>query len=206
MKSVSRVLSKYKKLRANSSFWVYLSLSLCALTLPFLAGFYPVVRFTDEQIDVHVYQDHVMVDGHYVYKNPFPFPVVQGFSIPLPVDDEHPMPINISVEQQFPEQRPIPVQFIWGRHRFEMVFSAGEEVGVRVQYRQHAPVKNARYILTTTQPWGRPLMSGVYRVFASGVRITSSNYPLLPSEPGILSFNRNNFMPENDWHFSWKVL
>lgn len=193
------------KLRANSSRWVYLSLLLCALTLPFLTGFYPIVRFTDEQIDIRVYPDHVWVDGYYVYKNPFPFPVVQGFSIPLPVDSEHPMPIQVSVRQQFPKQKPVPVRFIMGKHRFDMAFSAKEEIGIQVQYRQHAPAKNARYILTTTQPWKRPLMTGVYRLFAKEVKIASSNYPLHPSGPGVLSFHRKNFMPQHDWNFAWQV-
>ncbi len=46
------------------------SLLLCALLLALLAGLHPIVRFTEEQIDVHVHPDHVHVEGHYVYKNP----------------------------------------------------------------------------------------------------------------------------------------
>lgn len=50
---------------------------LAALVLfPFLAGFYPTVRFPREYIDVHVFPGHITVKARYVYKNPFPFPVV----------------------------------------------------------------------------------------------------------------------------------
>ena len=61
--------------------WLYVCLLYFAFTFPLLSGLYPVVRFNEEQIDIHVHPDHVRVEGQYVYKNPLPFPVVQGFSI-----------------------------------------------------------------------------------------------------------------------------
>lgn len=187
----------------NSSFRLYLYLSLFALAFPFLAGLYPIVRFTQEQIDIEVHPEYVSIKGYYVYENPLPFPVAQGFSIPLPVDSDHPMPVQISAKQLFPEEKPIPLRFLLGKHRFEMAFSSKEEVIILVQYRQQAPKKNARYILTTTKSWKNPLIQGVYKLFPEGVKIVSSNYPLQPEESGALIFLRKNFMPEADWNFSW---
>ena len=193
-------------LNFGSSPWLYLSLLLCVLLFPFMAGFYPIVRFPEEQIDIEVYPDHIWVKGIYAYKNPFPFPVVQGFSIPFPVDSDHPVPVLVSAEQLSPEKRPIPLRYILGKHRFDLTFKAKEKINVRVKYRQHSPIKNARYILITTKPWQRPLKQGRYRLFPKGVRITSSNYMLVPGKTKTFCFEKENFMPEYDWEFSWEAM
>ena len=180
------------------------SLLLWVLALPFAAGIYPVVSFTEEQIDVVVYPDHVEVSGRYVYRNRFPFAVVQGLSIPLPVDEDQPLPIFVAAWHGTGEE-PIPLRYVLGRHRFELRFAAGEEIHLRVDYRQQAPSGTARYILTTTRPWRRPLRRGVYRAFAKGVTLTSSSYPLEADSDGASSFVREDFMPSRDWRLSWEV-
>lgn len=180
-------------------------LLICVIALIFLIGIYPVVRFTREQIDIIVHEEHVKVNGIYVYMNPFPFPVVQGFSIPFPVDSGHPNPIQISVKDLSRQGKSIPIRFILGKHRFNLAFRAGEEIRIQVQYIQYASEKNASYILTTTKPWKFPLIQGIYRLFPKGVEIISSNYTLKPNGFGALCFLRKNFMPQTDWLFSWEV-
>ena len=182
-----------------------LYLLLFGLVFPFLVGLRPIARFSEEQIDIHVYQDHVRVNGYYIYENPFPFPVVQGFLLPLPVDESHPQPILISAKKLSPTEKPIPIRSIFGRYLFDLTLAAGERSKILIQYYQHTPEKNARYILTTTEPWRRPLVRGLYRLLPQGVKITSSNYYLDSSEPGFLRFQRQEFMPQNDWLFSWEV-
>lgn len=188
----------------NYHFWPILTILLVALVFPFFAGLYPIVRFTHEQIDIHVFSDHVMVKGHYIYENPFPFPVIQGFSIPLPIDADHLPPTHISAKQLSPTERSIPAPFILGKHRFELQFRSKEKVSVQVQYRQHTPKKDARYLLTTTKPWRRPLIKGVYKLIPKGVVITHSNYLLQPKGSIISCFEKEKFMPESDWLFSWE--
>jgi hypothetical protein len=185
--------------------WTSLSLVLYALVLPFLAGLYPLVRFPAEQIDIQVYPDFVRVEGSYVYTNPFPFPVIQGLSLPLPVDATHPMPVEITVERVAPRPHTLPLRFILGRYRFDLAFAARETIQIKAHYRQQAPGKQARYILTTTYPWCRPLEEGRYRLMARGVTILTSNYLLTASAPGVLHFERTAFMPQHDWQFSWEV-
>ncbi len=187
-------------------FWPIFSILLTILILPFLTGLYPMVRFTEEQITINVYPDHVIVKGLYVYKNPFPFPVVQGFSIPFSVDQDHPDPIHISVRTLSPEKKFIPIRYILGKHRFDLHFQSKEKVLVHVQYSQHTSVMNARYLLTTTKPWRRPLIKGTYRLFTENVKIIDSNYLLKPDKTKIFSFERKNFMPNYDWEFSWEIL
>jgi hypothetical protein len=180
-----------------------ISLLLIAVILPFASGVIPTVNFTSERIDVHVYCDEIVVEGYYFYKNPFPFPVIQGFSIPFPVDQDHPKPIEVKVERLTPIKEAISIRHIFGSTGFDVYFSGLEEVEVRVSYRQKAGGENATYILTTTQPWGKPLESGVYTLYPHGTVIVSSNYLLdLPGKaPG---FHKTGFMPDKDWHFTWR--
>ncbi len=179
------------------------SLLLIAATFPFASGIIPVVHFKSERIDVHVYPDEILVDGHYFYKNPFPFPAVQGFTIPFPMDKDHPMPMDVHVERLTPIKEELRIRRTFGNTGFDAYFSAHEEAEIRVSYRQKAGGENATYILTTTRPWGRPLESGYYTLYPHGTIIESSNYPLdLPGKaPG---FHKTGFMPDKDWQFTWR--
>jgi len=211
-----------------------LSILALSLALPFLAGIWPIVRFTRERIEVYVHPGSITVIGYYVYRNPYFFPVVQGLSVPFPVDENHPIPEDISAvrlsldgtevgagrterldlaEMDAPKAgrlslnahggKIIPLRYFLGAHRFELRFLPNEEVVVKIRYTQKAYVKNGTYILTTTRPWRAPLEEGVYRIYPSGVRITSSHYRLTEHGKGVLGFHKTGFMPEADWSFSW---
>jgi hypothetical protein len=172
-----------------------------ATVLPFASGVIPTVHFTSERIDVHVYPDEIVVDGHYFYKNPFPFPVAQGFTIPFPIDKDHPEPMEVNVERLTPTKEAIRTRCTFGSTGFDAYFSAHEEAEIRVSYRQRARGAKATYILTTTKPWGKALESGVYTLYPHGTAIVSSNYPLDLSgtAPG---FHKTGFMPDKDWQFT----
>jgi len=204
------------------------------LMLPFLSGIWPIVRFTRERIEVYVRPGSITVVGYYVYKNRFPFPVVQGLSVPFPIDENHPMPEELSAERLSLDGTGIgaggknrldlaeidalksdgsslsaqggeliPLRYFLGAHRFELRFLPNEEAVVKIRYTQKAYVKNGTYILITTKPWRAPLEEGVYRIYPSGVRITSSHYRLTEHRKGVLGFHKTGFMPEADWSFSW---
>jgi hypothetical protein len=173
--------------------------------LPFLAGLLPIVRFVRERIDIALYPEEVRVEGLYVYQNPWPFPVIQGFSIPLPVDATHPMPIELVAARLAPDAAPIPIRNILGQDGFDLRFRAHEEVKVLVRYRQLAPTREARYLLLTTRPWRRPLEHAVYTLTPHGVALAGSNYDLRQGAPNVLAFERRDFMPPDDWRFSWEV-
>lgn len=204
-KRIALVNAIVEKLNLKFLGWHYLFLLFFFGTLPFLAGILPIVRFTDEQIDIRVFADHVVMLGTYGYQNPFPFPVVQGLSVPLPIDSEHPTPVQISARRLGPEQRPLVTRYLLGHHRFNLFFKANERIQIAVEYRQQAPQKNATYLLTTTKPWKLPLERGVYRLMPQQVVITHSNYALAPEGNHYIGFERQNFMPQENWSFSWEV-
>ena len=152
-----------------------LGLAACLGALPFVAGLLPIVHFVRERIDIAVYPEEVRVEGLYVYRNPWPFPVLQGLSIPLPVDAAHPMPTELTAARLAPDAGTVSLRSILGHDSFELRFHAHEEVHVIVRYRQYAPTKDARYLLTTTRPWRRPLEHAVYTLTPHGVALTGSN-------------------------------
>ena len=190
--------------RLRTSFRFYFPIVLMGILIMFFTGFYPVVRFPEEQIDVEVCPDYIRVKGTYTYKNPFPFPVSQGFSIPLPVDAELPEPVQLTAMVLAPHEKNILLKYLLGKHRFNLKFHAREKITVSVAYRQQAPSKKGRYILLSTKAWRKPLNHGLYRIFLNNVQITFSNYKLNKAD-SYLFFQKENFMPSKDWIFSWEL-
>src|SRR5882762_8466 len=174
------------------------------LVFSYLLAWSPMVRFEREQITISVHPDHIIVDGVYFYKNPFPFPIVQGLSIPFPTDDTHPSPVDLQVEELSPRAHMLNLRYLWGRPRFNLALQQNETVCLHVHYYQQAPTSDARYILTTTQPWLRPLQVGEYVLIPRGIRLLDSNYPLVHTVGGTAQFQKQQFMPRQDWVFSWK--
>src|SRR5574337_818473 len=118
------------------------------LLLPFLAGLVPIVRFPRERIDIAVYPREIEVSGLYVYRNPWPFPVTQGFTVPLPVDANHSMPTELTATRVSPDPAALPLRTILGRTGFEVRFRPFEEIQVAVRYRQRVATEDGRYLLT----------------------------------------------------------
>jgi hypothetical protein len=202
-------MAVYTAPNARSHQWRFLMLTRSAivalLALSFLLGWSPVVRFEREQITILVRPDHVIVDGTYFYRNPFPIGIVQGLSIPLPADDTHPNPVDLEVEELSPRPQVLNLRNIWDRPRFDLSIQRNETVCLHVHYYQQAPTSDARYILTTTQPWLRPLQMGEYQLVLQGVTLLQSNYPLVNAAGGVAQFQKAQFMPREDWVFSWKA-
>ncbi len=117
----------------------WLTVVALLLALPFLAGLLPIVRFVRERIDITLEPDEIFVAGCYVYRNPWPFPVTQGLTVPLPVDAEHPASTELTVTRLTPMPVALPVRTLLGRMAFDVRFGAHEEVRVAVRYRQRAP-------------------------------------------------------------------
>jgi hypothetical protein len=189
--------------RCRNTILPLLSLALGIIALPFALGIIPIVKFPEERIDLRVENHAMEVRALYTYTNPWSVPVVQGFVLPLPVDSGHPYPFPIKLIQAATGKE-IPLRDIGGTMSFEVWFAAGETVPVALYYRQEAPLRNARYILTTTRPWRKPLRRGTYRVEAAGAANLQSNYSLAPDGKDKWIWERRDFMPEADWQLSWR--
>ena len=181
------------------------SLGVLAFAIVAFGGGFPSVRFVSEVIRIQADGRRIVVEGLYRYQNPFPFPVSQGLSCPIPAGDGL-GPVEELLVQQPPansEESPplLPVRWIKGAGYFGLTVPGRSEVELRVHYTQATTGGIGRYILTTTQPWGRPLEHGRYELELNGVRLTRSNYALQSLGAGKYAFEKVDFMPEEDWIF-----
>lgn len=179
---------------------------LFAMTLLAASGMLPLVRFPKEDICIHVYANSVEVEGNYVYRNPHAVPVRQGFVIPFPQGSDLSSAYDISLEEVQPASGPIQFYRSFGQYRFELGFAPGQEITVRLHYRQFAASRQGCYILTTTNAWGRTLEWGRYQLLPQGVALVKTNYGSIPPNEGAVEFVKTNFFPQKDWHFSWEPL
>ncbi len=182
---------------------------LCFLAVSYVAlgGLVPGVRFASELIRVTVDDDHLYVDGIYRYRNPYPFPAIQGLSCPTPSGDGLSPVEGVLVERLpvRPGEPPflLPVRRIGGRPYFEVRVPARTTVELRVRYVQRHGGAKGRYLLTTTAEWRRPLEHGRYELTLVSSRLTRSNYPLVDDGGSSYHFERSNFMPREDWVFEF---
>jgi hypothetical protein len=121
-------------------FWPDIVITLCVfLVMPFATGAIPLVQFTHEEIDIHVWSDRIDVTATYHYRNPYPFPVSQSFSVPFPVDSSHPVPIGFSLVEVAPKAEQVATIYLWGKHRFTRQLGAHSQMTLKLKYQQLAP-------------------------------------------------------------------
>lgn len=173
--------------------------SLVAACAAIFGGIVPVARFPSEVITIDLEPSRVLVDATYVYENPFPFPIGQGFVVPTPEGFE---PTDLLLTR---DSKPLALRHLLGQHRFELRFEGHQRVEVRLRYRQYTPGRKATYLLTTTQGWGRPLRSGIYRLRPNAARLTASSLPLRKIDGNTLVYERHDFLPTNEWTLSWEA-
>ncbi|HUQ50300.1 MAG TPA: hypothetical protein VM056_06265 [Terriglobales bacterium] len=157
------------------------------------------IRFDRERIDVWVVPGQVHVSGLYHYKNQSSLPKLISLGLPFPVDDQHDQPSTFSISE-VTGSRTIEPRITRGDVSFRLWFLPNEEKWVRVDYVQRTHLPAGRYILKTTQEWGRPLSEGLYVLhLGRGLQLVTTNY-VLDDE---YSFRTRDFYPDKDWVFAW---
>ncbi|PKK88885.1 MAG: hypothetical protein CVV64_16710 [Candidatus Wallbacteria bacterium HGW-Wallbacteria-1] len=204
LKSVQRFCS-LSPFRISLLSWAFFLLPIILVLLSPFSGLFPALVFHHERIEVTIEGDIINVEGHYFYRNTWPFRVSQTLSVPLPHGSDEKSPIEPEVIMVSPESRNIDVRNILGREIFSIMVESGKEAEVVVRYSQAATQRRGRYLLTTTKPWGKPLVRGEYTLEFIGAEMVSieSNYPLEKLGNGLWCFRKKDFMPVMDWEFSW---
>jgi len=169
----------------------------------FFGGFIPKIIFVSETVHLNVDKEYLNAEVKFRYKNRFPIPLTQGFSIPTPRDEGLQEPQYIMVgELRESSESPgnlLPVSYLGGLPRFQARFGPREEKTIQVHYSQKHDRKKVKYLLTTTRKWRRPLESGRYVLTLDSVEMIHSNYPLERLDDASFAFERQNFMPSEDW-------
>ena len=185
-------------------------LFLLLVALYFGSNLFSPVRFDRERIEVWAFDRQTQVTGLYHYVNRSPLPLSFSFGLPFPVDRDHPPPAAFFVSEVHADGtlcKEIATRDYHGETTFRLWFWPSQDKWIRVDYLQKTAVPQARYILLTTRQWRAPLDRGDYLLhLCQGCDLVSSNYPVsrVPGTQNNYAFFRTDFLPSEDWQFSWR--
>ncbi|MEA4983421.1 MAG: hypothetical protein VB066_11990 [Paludibacter sp.] len=116
------------------------------------------VSFFEEHIDFALDTDYFVINGIYSFHNTTDRPVNQQISFPFAdkisaIDSIRILNLN--------EGTKIPFNKAQNFVQFNLTLSPGDTVDVNIYYRQKVAIVN-KYIITSTQTWGKPLDKAVY--------------------------------------------
>ncbi|MBN2189005.1 MAG: hypothetical protein JW699_06095 [Chitinispirillaceae bacterium] len=179
--------------------------ALLCLAVP--AGAFEL-RFVKETIAVSLQSpDTVEVRGEYYFTAAEAAVTDMGLFFPFPVDSFGEYPCFIEVRNARSGKA---IEF--GRQEEGIMFPvsvrAGDTTAIGVVYKQRVKNRTGRYILTTTDIWGRPLVDSRYSVSVpDSLVLTYVSYECdsVVSAGGsvVYQFYKKRFMPDRDLTFSW---
>jgi len=171
------------------------------------------VRFMSEVVEIVVEADSVRVDG--VYRLAFAEAVDGSVTLvyPYPRDAELGGARTVTLEWRLVGDeawRPLPVHELTSGLgcRWSLQAVAGREVEVQTTYRQRRLGNYARYIVTTTASWGRPLERARFIVrLPAGAEPTAFSFPFVACEGvgrGAWCYEAEGFGPDHDVTVRWR--
>jgi hypothetical protein len=188
-----------------------LALGIAVGAVYFFSGYFTSVRFDRERIEVRVTPGQIHISGLYHYANTSRLPAVLTLRVPFPVDSDHPQPewFTLCDSSEDGREGAEIVPAVRGSDvSFRLIFRPREAKWVRLDYVQPSRVNHGRYLLTTTQPWRRPIGRAEYVLrLSSDLTLLSSNYDVSLATPDgtwqDFTFSKTEFFPHHDWQFAW---
>jgi hypothetical protein len=169
------------------------------------------VDFDSEVIRISVARDTIEVDG--LYRFLCHRTGVGDFRVLYPYPEDHRMGAArmVSLEARVPASpwAPIKYQELKGRSGsiWHLPSGLGDTLEVRARYRQALLGPYARYIVTTTRRWGRPLRSARFEIRlprqAQPLRFSHPFQRIATHEGGYYLFEATDFMPDRDIEVEW---
>lgn len=165
------------------------------------------VEFIRERITVDIDPGWVTVTGVYWFRCNNALGGNFGIRYPFPVDEHHMFPDSVAVFHAGGEM----ISHTENRDANAVDFAVDMRVHPEftVVYRQRITGSDARYILTTTSAWKKPLERAVYIVSLPEEFIPES-FSLTPDFSRriggrrVYTVTRTNFLPDRDLTVSWK--
>ena len=170
------------------------------------------VDFVYEKIILEIEPRELTVTGLYRFQNRFPFEVTLPVLYPFTVDEYQEFPHQISTKSITADGKQ-PLEFAWRRNdnaiRLNVSAEGKSSTEMRVTYSQRLKGKQARYILTTTKAWGRPLKAADYQLIVpEDLKINSISFPFDRTETvsgkRFYFSHKENFMPDVDLIIRWE--
>ena len=158
------------------------------------------IRFFEEHIDFSIDPNYFCVNGIYSFQNRGNQGINQ--QIIFPVAGEATGIDSIRITNLYSGRK---IDFSRKGHfiRFAVYLPVNDTVDVNIFYRQKTAAKN-KYIITSTQSWGKPLKTAIYTLETdSDLKIKSFSYsPDSMKEfkdKKIYLWEKHDFMPEHDF-------
>ena len=177
------------------------------------------IDFYKEDITLTVSDSMASVAGIYWFRNPTEMHVPYPVSFPFYVDSTSLFPDSITAyvkEDSLGKPLPAPVDIQI------MKFKSQNSIGIRVpitakgttvwhlDYSQKILANHARYILTSTAAWGRPLEDATYKFVVPVSYDSVQVWPIADTsyaqgDKKIYLCHKVNFMPKQDMEIFWKT-
>ncbi len=179
--------------------WLLVSLPTTGCNKPEPAG---PIHFAREEVALHVRPGTLDVGGMYHFTCTAPSPLVAGIFYPFPIDSTHLYPDSVELPGHRFTRADSGVSF-------RMKFQPGAEDSFFAWYRQPLKTNSARYIVTSTRKWRRPIDLAQFRVTVpasfQGVELSFRPDSMARTESTTTYFiTRSRFYPDRDLVVTWK--
>ncbi len=166
------------------------------------------IEFFSENLTFRLQQGTFEVDGLYFFRNKTDAEVRQSMIYPFPEVDKYGEISFISINREGDTATMLRNQTERGA-LFLVLLQPREEAAYRIIYRQQLKSNKAKYIILTTQKWGKPFETADYRLeFPNSIQLT--NISIQPDSTfqkenqHTYLWHRKNFMPTVDFEFEFK--
>ncbi len=202
---------------------------IAAICIALLAGAFPVsaqlrrspearpesggfqLRFLSEVVRIAVALDSVTVEGTYRLLSRAGEGRLAPILYPYPLDDRMGKARTVSLECRVPGKPWQPLGFRelpgGGGAAWSLPLLA-DTLEVRTLYRQGLHADYARYIVTTTQSWGRPLERARFEILLPrGAEAEFFSFPFEPGDCGgrpCFVYETTGFFPDRDIEVRWR--
>jgi hypothetical protein len=166
------------------------------------------IDFFKESLTFRLDHDTFELDGLYYFRNNTDVPLEQALFYPFPDVEEYGEISLITIARQDDDTNLIYSERTDGVI-FKISLQPKEEAAFHIRYIQQLKSNRARYIIVSTQAWGKPFETASYRLeFPDYITITSAS---IEPDTHVRSKNlhawtweRENFMPEVDFVFEFE--
>lgn len=160
----------------------------------------PALHFSREEVSLRVRPGTLEVAANYHFQWPGPDTVRARISYPFPLDSVHAFPDSVA----FPGRK---FELADSAAGFWMRFRPRSEDSFQAWYRQPLRGNQARYIVTTTRQWQRPIDLARFRVevpLSLGARLNYQPDSTTTTDSSIVwYFARREFWPSEDIVITW---
>jgi hypothetical protein len=203
---------RYQQHRRTSVYSVVMS--HCRISACLLLALLAICRagdldFVKENIFVSIHApDTMRVRGEYFFVCKNGHPLETTVQYPFPIDSDMAAPRSIRVELK---TGTLAFDTLPGLSSilFRVSIAQGDTAKITISYYQLMKHRTGRYILTTTQTWGKPLVNSTYYLTApSSVRVSFLSYEsdsvYAKKDSLVYYFAKKVFMPDRDFVFSYE--